>query len=140
MPRSASSPKSIIYPRSLRASLLCPQVLALNSIALQTVSHYKYLGVHLSPNLSWNINIDKTISLSNQFGSYIRRNFTSVSSHLKRFLHTTLVRPKLGYALSIWHPHKSGLTNAIQAVRNRAASFCSFRPLHLSSVIAMNHN
>ena len=87
--------------------------------------------------MSWNVHVDKTISSANRSLGYIRRNFQSAPSNLKRLLYVTLVRPKLEYASAIWHPHQAFLTNAIESVQNRAARFILSDYSRFSSVTAM---
>lgn len=111
--------------------------LLLDGTILEYTDHYKYLGVHLSPNLSWNTHINNIVQSANRSLGYIRRNFRSVPNNLKRLLYVTLVRPKLEYASSIWHPHQSTLTDLIESVQSRAARFIFSDYSRFSSVSLM---
>lgn len=95
----------------------------LDNVALLPVNCYKYLGVHISNDLSWNTHIEYVISNSNRMLGYLRRNFSSVSTSLKLNLYKTLVRSKLEYACALWDPHQVTLIHCLESIQNRAARY-----------------
>lgn len=90
---------------------------------LDIVSSYKYLGVHISNNLSWDQHVTYVSNSANRLLGYLKRNFSSISSSLKLLLYKTLIRPKLEYAASIWDPHQEFLVTGVEAIQNRSARF-----------------
>lgn len=122
------------HMRFTRSSFQTSSPLTLNTVPLQQTDTYKYIGVLLTKNLSWDSHINTVVSAANRSLGYLRRNFRSVPSNLKRLLYISLVRSKLEYASSIWHPHLSSLTDSIEAVQNRAARFIQSDYSRFSSV------
>lgn len=97
----------------------------INSSPISSAENYKYLGVYLTPSLSWVSHIQTICSQASRTLGYLRRNLKSASADIKKLAYLTYVRPKLEYASSIWHPSQSYLTDEIEAVQNRAARFIS---------------
>lgn len=62
----------------------------LDSIALDSVSSYKYLGVNITSNLTWNVHIEHIINNANRMLGYLRRNFAKAPSSLKLLLYKIL--------------------------------------------------
>lgn len=90
---------------------------------LGVVNNYRYLGVHISDNLTWNVHIDHIINNANRTLGYIRRNFPLAPSSLKLLLYKTLVRTKLEYGAAIWDPDQTYLINRLEMVQNNSARF-----------------
>lgn len=112
----------------------------LNHSNLDLVSSYKYLGVYISNNLSWNTHVDYITNNANRTLGYLRRNFSLAPTNLKLLLYQTLVRPKLEYASSVWDPHTNYLADSIEAVQNRSARFVMSNYHRTSSVTSMKAN
>lgn len=117
-----------------RRRLSSPRHYTIFSTPLTACDTYKYLGVHLMADLTWNNHIDTILSNANQALGFIRRTLKSAPPHLKRLAYLTLVRPKLEYASSIWDPHLKFLTNSIESIQNRAARFITNNFLPTTSV------
>lgn len=95
----------------------------LEGLVLEKVMSYKYLGVHLTANLSWEKHIEYISNNANRMLGYLRRNFYMAPSSLKLLLYKTLVRSKLEYASSVWDPGLDYLSNTLESVQNRSARF-----------------
>lgn len=106
----------------------------LNHDPVIKVSCYKYLGVYISDNLSWQTHIEHITSDANRMLGFLRRNFALASTDIKLVLYEALVRPKLEYASSIWNPHINSLLHDIEAIQNRSARFILFNYLRTASV------
>ncbi len=52
--------------------------LVLNGLQLERVTEFKYLGVHISSNLSWSPHVDKICSKTRKLVGMIHRRFYSV--------------------------------------------------------------
>lgn len=109
----------------------------LNHTPLQQVTTYKYLGVHISSNLSWETHIQYVTSNANRMLGFIKRNFSAAPLSLKLLLYKTLVRTKLEYASSIWDPGTDVLTSAVEAIQNRSARFILTNYHRTASVTSM---
>lgn len=105
--------------------------------SLQQVSSYKYLGVNISSNLSWETHIQYITNNANRSLGFIKRNFSSVPLSLKLLLYKTLVRSKLEYASSIWNPGTNVLISALEAIQNRSVRFILTNYHRTASVTSM---
>lgn len=74
----------------------------LNNTPPETVTSYRYLGVHISDNLTWSFHVETLINSANHMLRYFCRNFCSAPVLLITLLYKTLVRSKLEYTTSIW--------------------------------------
>lgn len=109
----------------------------LKDTLLESVESYKYLGVHITNNLSWARQIEYVTSNANRMLGYLKRNFSLSPSSLKKQLYITYVRPRLEYASSVWDPGYVTLSNKIEAVQNRSARFILSNYHRTSSVTNM---
>uniref|UniRef100_A0A6B0V3F3 Putative endonuclease/reverse transcript n=1 Tax=Ixodes ricinus TaxID=34613 RepID=A0A6B0V3F3_IXORI len=121
----------------LSFSILPQPNLTLHGTALTYTNEYKYLGVQINSDLSWRTHINTIIASANRILGYLSRRFKSASPVLKRLLYTTIVRPKLEYASSIWSPHQLILENKIESVQNCTVRFILSDYSRFSSVSAM---
>uniref|UniRef100_A0A0K8RHV8 Putative outcast ele5 orf2-h 1e-60-j 4 n=1 Tax=Ixodes ricinus TaxID=34613 RepID=A0A0K8RHV8_IXORI len=122
--------------RISRKAALSPNYFLSNNL-LENVSTYKYLGVHISSDLTWKTHTEYIANNSNRMLGYLRRNFSLAPSSLKLLLYKTLVRPKLEYACSVVgsrcrKPHISRL----KPYQNRSATFYYYTklPSYIKSV------
>ena len=87
------------------------------------VQHAKYLWLTFSNNLSWNIHIDNITKKANATCAFLRRNMNSCSRQVKAQCYTTLVRPNLEYAATVWDPYTKFNINKLEKCQRRAARF-----------------
>ena len=80
----------------------------------------KDLGVTFDENLHFKTHIDQIIRRANNVLGTIKRTFNSRDPNLIRQLYTTLVRPTLDYASTIWNPHQMGDIRGLENVQRRA--------------------
>lgn len=125
--------------RFTRRGASVPPNYNINSTALSLVASYKYLGVFLTSNLTWNKHVTSIISNANRMLGYLKRNFKDAVPSVKLLLYTSLVRSKLEYAAPVWDPHTKLLTDALEAVQNRAVRFICGDYTRFSSVTAMKN-
>ena len=97
----------------------------------------KYLGVHLTENLSWSEHIHKVITKANSTLGFLRRNLRISNEDTKSQAYFSLVRPQLEYCSSIWNPSTKKDTNKLEAVQRRAARYATNRYHNTSSVTSM---
>jgi len=97
----------------------------------------KYLGIQITPKLSWNKHIDTTTKKANNTCAFLRRNIRSCSPAIKEKAYMTLVRPIIEYAAVVWDPHTKSKIDQIEMVQRRAARFVTNNYSRHSSVTAM---
>ena len=88
---------------------------------LATVRSAKYLGLNISSNLTWNHHIDIISKKANNITAFLRRNLKSCPSHIKARCYTTLIRPIVEYASSVWDPITQNSKKQLEMVQRRAA-------------------
>ena len=75
----------------------------MNDIVIAKSASTKYLGVTISHNLNWNQHCDNICSKANNMLGLLRRVLSNCSMDVKYMAYTTLVRPQLEYACSVWN-------------------------------------
>lgn len=109
----------------------------IESLTLEQVASYKYLGVHITTNLSWQLHVNYIVNNANRMLGYLRRNFSMAPSNLKLLLYKTLIRSKLEYACSVWDSSLHCLINTLESLQNRSARFILTNYGRTSSVTSM---
>ena len=71
---------------------------------LEVVDSGKYLGVHLTNDLTWHKHIDSTMAKASKTLGFLRRNLGDCNMQVKSTAYTSLVRPTLEYSSSVWNP------------------------------------
>ena len=100
----------------------------------------KYLGVIITPTLSWNQHIDSATKKANGSRAFLQRNLRKCPRNIKELGYRSLVRPIIEYSSVVWDPHTRVATNRIEMVQRKAARFvCNDFSRH-SSVTSMLHN
>ena len=74
-------------------------------------------------NLSWNDHIQQTSAKANRSVGFLRQNFRGCPQDEKAQAYTTLVRPVLGYASTVWDPYTLQQIYALERVQRQAARF-----------------
>ena len=85
---------------------------------VEVVDKYKYLGVIISPDLSWSKHTDYTITKATTRQASIRRVLTNgkIDARARLLVWKAQVRPILEYGSEVWEPpnHKKGKLNTLQ--------------------------
>ena len=100
-----------------------PTQYTLHGHTLEVVDSAKYLGVTISEDLQWSKHIDNTVSKANRTMGFIRRNLRDCTKPVKAAAYTTMARPTLEYAPTVWDSHSSAETHKLDQVQRRAARF-----------------
>lgn len=95
----------------------------INNEAIEPVESFKYLGVHLTFNLTWNTHIDWVIGKSNRTLGFLRRTLRQANKDTRLLAYKSIVRSKLEYCSVIWNPHQAYLTKRLESLQNKAARF-----------------
>ena len=104
---------------------------------LETTKAHPYLGVTLTSNLKWSDHVSKVTAKAKQTLGVIRRNLWSCPRKVKSLAYTSLVRPNLEYAATVWDPYTKKDKDKLERVQNQAARFCMNNYDRHASVTAM---
>jgi len=100
-----------------------PTTYQLHGHTLETADNCKYLGVTVSDDLSWKKHIQATATKGNRTLGFIRRNLTGCTTTVKAAAYTTIIRPTLEYASTVWDPATSAEAHILEQVQRKAARF-----------------
>ena len=95
----------------------------LHGHTLETVPGGKYLGVYISQDLSWREHINQTAAKASRSVGFLQRNIRSCPQDVKAQAYTTLVRPVLEYASTVWAPYQRQQIQQLENVQRQAARF-----------------
>ena len=73
--------------------------------------------------LSWDTHINNVTSKGNKTLGFIRRNIKDCPKSIRETCYTTIVRPTMEYASTVWDPVSQHNIKAIEKVQRRAARF-----------------
>ena len=90
---------------------------SLHGNRLEAKDSSKYLGVTISQDLSWKPHIDATAGKDQRTLGFIRRYLRECSTEVRKTAYTTLARPSLEYASSVWEPHTAVDSQPIEKVQ-----------------------
>ena len=76
----------------------------LNNQVLKHVNDYKYLGITISADLSWETYVNTTTKKLNSRRDFLRRNLKGTPKRLKQMAFITLTRSLLEYGMATWDP------------------------------------
>ena len=71
----------------------------------------------------WNSHINSISAKANHTIGFLRRNIHSCPKEVKAAAYTTLVRPSIEYASSVWDPYTRNNIHQLEAIQRRAARF-----------------
>ena len=83
----------------------------------------KYLGLTLTPNLSWSEHTNNITKKANSTRGFLQRNLRNAPEHIKATSYTTFVRPILEYSSTIWDPYAASQINSIEMVQRKSARY-----------------
>ena len=118
---TANASKTKLMVISTKKDVLPNLKLSMNNQVIERVSSVKFLGIHISNNLSWNKHIDDTCKKARKNIGYIHRCFNSASPAIRRTLYLALVRPILEYGSTTFHPLNKTLSNRLESAQRFAA-------------------
>ena len=87
------------------------------------VDSSKYLGVNITNTLSWDKHIDTVTAKGKRTLGFIRRNLKAYPKSTRETSYTSIVRPSLEYAATVWDPVSQQKIKAIENVQRRAARY-----------------
>ena len=81
----------------------------LEGTVLENVDNSKYLGVTITNNLKWNMNISNICTKANRTLGFLRLTLVSCPQDVKEAAYKGMVRQILEYGSSVWDPHTDKL-------------------------------
>ena len=110
---------------------------SIHNTPLKPTDAAKYLGVSITPDLSWKTHIDNISKKANSTMSFIRRNISASPPSAKATAYKTYVRPIVEYASTVWSPYAETHINQLEMIQRRAARFVKRDYRRTSSVTTM---
>ena len=104
---------------------------------LSPVTNEKYLGIHITQDLSWSLHIDRVATKASQKLGFIRRNLRGAPTQCKQLAYIALVRSGMEYASTIWDPHINVHSNKLEKIQRRAARWATSQYSHRTSVTSL---
>ncbi len=102
-----------------------PLSFLLSGATIEQVETFKYLGVHLSSNLTWSSHIHSICAKARKLtGLLYRRFYTGVESRNLLEMYKLLICPHLEYAAPVWDPHLSKDISMMENVQKFALRMC----------------
>ena len=93
---------SIIYPYQIHQT------------TFRSTDQAKYLGVTITPDLSWKCHIGNITKKANSTIAFLRRNIRSSPRDAKAKAYKTCVRPIVEYASTVWSSARTTMLNKIK--------------------------
>lgn len=96
---------------------------ALQTHVLREVSVYKYLGVTITKNLSWNMHVSNICASAFRKLCFLKYKLRFAPSSVKLLAYNTIIRPSLEYACVIWDPYTRKNIHAIEMIQRKCIRF-----------------
>ena len=77
----------------------------------------------MTEDLTWSRHITEVAGKANRTIGFLRRNFRQCTKEVKTATYSTIVRPVLDYASTVWDPHQQGDIKILEQVQRRAARY-----------------
>ena len=97
----------------------------LGNVPLDIVQQTKYLGVLLQSDLKFSNHICDKVNKANRQVGMIKRALYNAPEAAKLLAYTSLCRPHVEYAASVWDPYLECLSHDIEMIQNKAVRFIS---------------
>ena len=108
---------------SLSSSELVPFTYCINGSPVDSVPHYRDLGVHFSNDLSWTYHHSTIISKAYNTLHFLRRTMSPRHSSATRPRHSSLVWSNLAYSSQVWRLHLLKDIRSIERVQRWSTKF-----------------
>lgn len=95
----------------------------LHGHVLEAVDSAKYLGVHISKDMSWKTHVNYAAAKASSTLGFLRRNLYNCTQEVRERTYSTFVVPTLSYAAAAWDPYQAADINQLEKVQRRGARF-----------------
>ena len=100
----------------------------INSISLEWVDSFRYLGVRIDHKLKWASHVADITVKASKILNLLRRSMYTCSMNAKERAYLALVRPHLEFCAPVWNPHQQKEIETLEKVQRRAVRWiCSAR-------------
>ena len=93
-------------------------VYMLHGQAPEAAEHAKYIGVHISKDLSWNTHINRITANANRTLGFLKRNIKTQHTGIRTAAYSTLVHPQVEYASPVCRPYPQTYVNKLEMVQS----------------------
>ena len=93
----------------------------LHNQVLEVTKDSKYLGVTITNDMSWANHISNITAKANRTIGLLPRNIHACPKVVKAAAYTTLVRPSIEYASTVWDPFNKNQISQLNSAQRRAA-------------------
>ena len=90
--------------------------------------------------MKWGAHVNNITTKAKQTLGVIKRNLWACPTRVKSLAYTSLVRPNLEYAATVWDPYTKKDKDKLERVQNQAARFCTNNYERGASVTEMKRN
>ena len=90
---------------------------------LESVDSAKYLGVHLSQDMTWQTHLNRTAAKASSTLGFLRRNLHSCTQDVCERTYNTFILPTLNYASAAWDPYPSRDVDQLEKVQRCGARY-----------------
>ena len=87
---------------------------------LATITSFKYLGVQITENFSWDMHVNSITSTASQKPGMIKRVLLEAPKKIRKIAYVTFCRPLLEYACGAWDPFLAKHIDQIEMGQQRA--------------------
>lgn len=95
---------------------------------LERVTHFKDLGVHFDPELTFNHHLNETVKSAYKMLGFIIRNSATFSNiNTIRSLYYAYVRSRLEYCAIVWNPYYTVHKQAVEMVQRKFLKYLYFK-------------
>ena len=105
------------------AQALSNRIYFMNGKAIGCVESFKYLGVTIANDFSWDLHIDEIAAKASQRLGFMKHVLFHAPRKVKRVAYLTLCRPLLEYACEVWDPFIVRQMKLLENVQRRAVRF-----------------
>ena len=91
---------------------------------IKTINKQKDLGVIVSKDLKWSLNVQAVSNNANKMLGFVKRScFHASDPKVRKTLYLTLVRSQLGYCSQVWAPQTTYEIQTLEGVQRRSTKF-----------------
>jgi hypothetical protein len=91
-----------------------------NRVELPETKIEKDLGIMISNDLKWSNQVNYIFGKANKMLGMIKHSFKNLDKNAAKLLYTSLVRPYLDYANSVWYPYLEQDKKKIEKIQRKA--------------------
>lgn len=95
----------------------------LYGVPLEVVESFRYLGVHVSNDFSWDMHINSITSAAYRRLGMIKRVLYGAPRNVKKIAYMALCRPVMEFASEVWDPYLVRQQTQLENIQRRAVRF-----------------